>query len=587
MPNARFRRPLIHAMSLILLGASFVTGAQTLPINEEQLRKRAEDILRQTRSQRNLAPRATSGMEQALHQYLLAEIAGQRGEAPAAIDSLIALAKRSGDARIARRALELAFQARQQERAMEAASLWLSLEPESAMARQAMAVLLVNQGNLDTAVTSLKPLLRDSARAPALYLQLNALLARFPDRQAVAAYIKELAALQPALPQAQYSLAVALASGRESLGALVAARRALELDPAFEPAAVLVGQLLRESQPAAAREHFESHLARNPDAVEVRLAYARLLLASRELELAAAEYRRLETQRPQDPEMPFALGLVAQQAGDLAAAESALRRTLDLNVRDRNPVWMQLGQVEEARKNWDAALGWFGKVDGDGYLVPSRLRMASIIAKQQDLATARSFLREAASGSREQAVQFILAESQLLRDARDFSEAAAVLGSGLAEHPDNVDLLYDRAMVLEKLNDLPGLERDLRRVITLKPDHAHAYNALGYTLADRNARLDEALALIEKAITLAPRDGFILDSLGWVHFRMGNVEKAVAVLREAFSLRDDPEIAAHLGEALWAAGQRDEAGKLLETSRRQHPGNEALEAVSRRLLSRP
>ncbi|MBL8517475.1 MAG: tetratricopeptide repeat protein, partial [Betaproteobacteria bacterium] len=275
------------------------------------------------------------------------------------------------------------------------------------------------------------------------------------------------------------------------------------------------------------------------------------------------------------------------QSRDFAAAEAAFRRTLDLNVRDRNPVWMQLGQVEEARSNWDAALGWFGKIDGDDYLVPSRLRMAGIIARQQNISAAREFLREAGGASRDREIQFLLAESQLLRDARDFKEAVAVLSGGLERHPDQIDLLYDRAMVLEKLDDVAGLERDLRKVISLKPDHAHAYNALGYTFADRNVRLDEALKLIEQAIALAPRDGFILDSLGWVHFRLGNLDKAVTVLRQAFTLRNDPEIAAHLGEVLWAAGQRDEATRLLEASQRQHPGNEALNAATKRLRGQP
>jgi tetratricopeptide (TPR) repeat protein len=577
------RRTLYCALVLATLGAMPAANAQSSPPDEEQLRKRAEEILRQSRFQRGTQGRATAGVEQALHQYLLAEIAGQRGETPAAIDSMIALARRSGDARIARRALELAFQSRQQGRAMEAASLWMSLEPESSLARQAMAVLLVNQGSLEVAKTSLKPLLQDPVRAPALYLQLNQLLARFQDKSAVTEAVKELVAIQPDLPQAQFSLAVALASNNENVGALVAARRALEKDVTFQSAAVMVGQLLREGSPAAAREHFEKHLSVQPDAYEVRHAYARLLVSLQSLDAAAAEYRKLEARRPEDPEMPFALGLVAQQAGDFAAAEAAFKRTLDLNVRDRNPIWMSLGQVEEARKNWDAALDWFGKVDGDEYLVPSRLRMANIIVRQKDLAAARAFLRDSSVEAGDHGVQFVLAEAQLLRDARDFKEAEAVLSRGLQGHPDSPDLLYDRAMVLEKLNDVAGLERDLRKVISLKPDHAHAYNALGYTLADRNARLDEALTLIEKAVVLAPRDGFILDSLGWVHFRLGNLERAVAVLRQAFTLRNDPEIAAHLSEVLWAAGQRDEAGRLLDQSQARHPGNEALDALRRRL----
>lgn len=580
-------RILACVLLLGIHGASMQALAQSAPMTEAELRKRAEDILRQARLARGMPPRPYAMEAQMLQEYLLAEIASQRGETLPAINSLVSLARRSGDPRFARRAVELAFQSRQQARGLDAASLWMSLEPDSSLARQAMAVLLVNQGSLETAKQSLKPLLQDPARAPAIYLQLNALLARFRDKAAVAEAVKELAALQPGLAQAQFSLAVALAGNKEGVGALLAARRAIEISPDFEPAAVMVGQLLSETNPAAARAHFEKHLAAQPNAIEVRVSFARLLAAERQLDQAAAEFRKLEALRPEDPEMPFALGLIAQQAQDYAAAEAAYRRTLELNVRDRNPVWMQLGQVEEARKNWDAALAWFEKIDGDDYLVPSRLRMAGIINKQKGMESARAFLREAGAASAEREVQFVIAESQLLRDARDFKGAMSVLSDGLNRNPDHIDLLYDRAMVLEKLDDVQGLERDLRKVISLKPDHAHAYNALGYTLADRNVRLEEALQLIEKATTLAPRDGFILDSLGWAHFRMGNLDKAVAVLREAFGLRNDPEIAAHLGEALWKAGQREEAIKLLDSSQRLHPGNEALEAAARRMRSQP
>ena len=568
---------------LVVLLLSPAVQAQSAPIDEAQLRKRTEDMLRQYRGQRAVPIRATASLEQALHQYLVAEIAGQRGNEAGAIESLTLLAKRSGDPRIARRALELAFQTRQQDRAMEAASLWISMEPESTLARQAMAVLLVNQGSLDTAKSSMKQLLQDAARAPALYMQLNQLLARFPDRPAVVEAMKELSAVQPELPHSSFSLAVALASNQESVGALVAARRALEKDPAFQPAAILVGQLLRESSAAAARTHFESFLRSQSDAVEVRLAYARLLAGERAYPEAAEQYRRLAEFRPTDPEMPYALGLVAQQSGDLSGADAAFRRALEMNVRDRNPLWMSLGQVEESRSNWNAALAWYERIEGDEYFIASRLKMAGIIAKQKDLPAARAFLREFAAAGGDQAVQFVLAEAQLLRDSRDYMSAKSVLSEGLARIPDSPELLYDRAMVLEKLNDFDGLERDLRKVISVKPDHAHAYNALGYTLADRNIRLSEALKLIEKAVALSPRDGFILDSLGWVHFRLGNLERAISILRQAYSLRSDPEIAAHLGEALWTAGQKEEAGRLIEANRAKHPGSESLDALARRM----
>ncbi len=576
-------RSVLLSMVLVALLLPPDLHAQAAPLDEVQLRKRTEDMLRQYRGQLGAPLRATASLEQALHQYLVAEIAGQRGHEAGAIESLTLLAKRSGDPRIARRALELAFQTRQQDKAMEAASLWISLEPDSTVARQAMAVLLVNQGSLETAKSSLKQLLSDSARAPALYMQLNQLLARFPDRGAVLDTIKVLAAVQPEMAEAWFSLAVALASNQEILGGLVAARRALEKDAAFQPAAILVGQLLRESGAAAARLHFETFLRDHPNAIEARLAYARLLAGERAYAEAANEYRRLADLRPADPEMPYALGLVAQQAGDLTGAEAAFRRALEMNVRDRNPLLMSLGQLEESRSNRDAALAWYEQIEGEEYFVSSRLRIAGILAKQKGMPAARAFLREFAMGGGDQAVQFVLAEAQILRDVRDYKSAESVLTEGLSRLPDSTELLYDRAMVLEKLDDLPGLERDLRMVIRIKPDYAHAYNALGYTFADRKVRLAEALTLIEKAVALAPRDGFILDSLGWVHFRLGNLDRAISILRQAHLLRNDPEIAAHLGEVLWTAGLKDEAGRLIEASRAKHPGNETLDALARRL----
>ena len=170
----------------------------------------------------------------------------------------------------------------------------------------------------------------------------------------------------------------------------------------------------------------------------------------------------------------------------------------------------------------------------------------------------------------------------MLRDARAFREAHALLSSSLAKYPDSVELIYDRAMVAEKLDRLDELERDLKRVIELKPDHAHAYNALGYTLADRTKRYSEAYELIQKAIALAPGDAFILDSLGWVQFRLGKTGESLQTLRRAYTMRPDPEIAAHLGEVMWATGSRDEATKLWRAALLEHPGNDSLITVLNR-----
>lgn len=571
------------SLALLPLGlrAEPPSGSAPLTAEQEILKRKAESMLRSASERRPLGRVATR--EQAMFQYLLSEIASQRGESGLAIDGMIDLARRSGDPRLARRAVEIGFQQNNRTKAMEAATLWLHLEPKSDLARQALAVLLVNQGSLDAAAASLKGLLADRERAPALYLELNALLARFPDRAAVLGTVRELAALQPDLPHSALAVAIALASQRETVGAMEEARRALALAPAFQPAALFIAQLLRDSAPEQVERHFETYLAAHPDASEVRLGYARQLVNERKFDAALAQYEWLANARPDDPEIPFAQGLLGLQTRQLDLADAALRKTLSMALRDRNPVLMALGQVEELRKNWDAALEWYRLVEGDENLVNAQVRIGSVMARARGVDAARAYLQESAEDLGSRGVPLILAEAQLLRDGQRNKEAEQVLGEGLARFPDNIDLLYDRSMVREKLGNLEAMEADLRDVIRLKPDHAHAYNALGYSLADRNVRLEEALALIRKAVALAPRDGFILDSLGWAHFRLQQLPEALEALRKAYALRNDPEIAAHLGEVLLASGQPDEARRIIEATRAAHPDSPVLDAVLRKL----
>ena len=217
------------------------------------------------------------------------------------------------------------------------------------------------------------------------------------------------------------------------------------------------------------------------------------------------------------------------------------------------------------------------------YLVQARSRQAAILVKQGALPEARALLAATRTRNDAQKMRLIQAEAELLREARDYPQAYKVLSAGLKSYPDSPDLLYDHAMMAEKVNKLDVLEANLRRVIQIKPDEAQAYNALGYTLADRTQRLDEAVVLLDKALTFAPDDPFILDSMGWAQYRKGNFERARSYLERAFKARPDPEIAAHLGEVMWAHGQRDDASNVWQTSLKTHPQNEVLLETLRRL----
>ena len=272
------------------------------------------------------------------------------------------------------------------------------------------------------------------------------------------------------------------------------------------------------------------------------------------------------------------VGLLSLQLNDFDAAETQLLHALETNYKDPDVVRFYLGQVNEERKRPEEAQRWYSSVNGGVQYVPARARYAGILAKQGRLGDARKYLQDAGRSGPER-VQFTQAEAQLLRDANDFRAAFDLLGQAIEKNPDSTELLYDQAMAAEKVDRVDVLEANLRKVIRLKPDYAHAYNALGYTLADRNTRLSEAYTLVEQALKLAPEDPFIMDSMGWVLYRMSQNDAAITFLKRAFELRSDAEIAAHLGEVLWAAGQRDEARKVWSRALEDHPANEVLLAT--------
>jgi tetratricopeptide (TPR) repeat protein len=235
-----------------------------------------------------------------------------------------------------------------------------------------------------------------------------------------------------------------------------------------------------------------------------------------------------------------------------------------------------LGQVSEEQKLFPDALKWYSEVTRGEQFMPAQIRSAQVMSKQGDLEGARKYLQQVNAQSNEQRVQLILAEAQLLRDAKREKEAFGVVDEALTKLPNNPELLYDHAMLAEKIDRVDVLESSLRKLILIKPDHAHAYNALGYTLADRNQRLDEAQELIDKALKLSPDDAFIMDSMGWVLYRKGKTEDGLKYLQHAYSIRPDAEIAAHLGEVLWALGRRDEARKVWDEALKKTPDSEIL-----------
>jgi tetratricopeptide (TPR) repeat protein len=342
-------------------------------------------------------------------------------------------------------------------------------------------------------------------------------------------------------------------------------------------------QLLQKTSADDALALLERFLQKYPDSREVRLNYARMLVAQKRFADARGQFQRLLADFPNNTDVMFAVAILSLQLNDYAAAETNLKRLLESNYRNKDSVRLYLGQVAEEQKNFSEALRWYREIgEGEQYL-PAQIRYAQVLSKQGQLDAARAHLQQANASSRQERVQLILAEAQLLRDANQARVAFELVERALDRLPNDPDLLYDYAMLAEKIERVDVLEASLRKLIGIQPEHAHAYNALGYSLADRKLRLSEAHDLIGQALKLAPDDSFIIDSMGWVLYRMGDLKDALGYLRRAYAGRPDAEIAAHLGEVLWALGERDEAERIWREAAQKSPDNETLANTVKRL----
>jgi tetratricopeptide (TPR) repeat protein len=531
-------------------------------------------------------PQAAEGdlNEPMLYEFLLGEIALQRGDLPLAAQTFLDLARRTSDPRVARRAVEIANQARMPELALEAARTWQELDPASPQALQVLAALLVANKRAEEALPHLEKLLATEGVSPENgFMQLNRLLAASPDKAANLRVVRALASKYPKLPQAHFAVAQAAAAAGDDDAAIAAIHRASALRPDWELAALLEAQILQRRSPAAAAKVLGDFVAKNPNSREARLNYARLLILDKRLPEARKQFEAVLAASPGNTEVIYAVGLLAFQLKDYEVAEQNMKRLLALNYRDADGVRYVLGQIAEEQKQWPQAIKWYESIGEGEHQLAAQMRTANAMAKQGKLDEARKYLKRVAVDNPGEAAQIIVAEAQLLREANRNQDAFKLLADALQKDPDQPELLYDYALTAEKLDRFDVLESNLRKLIEVRPDHAHAYNALGYSFAERNMRLPEARKLIERALELAPDDYFIIDSLGWVLYREGDLKGAAEQLRRAYVGRPDAEIGAHLGEVLWVMGERDEANRIWQESLKASPDNETLQKTIKRL----
>ncbi len=544
------------------------------------------------------------------YQLLIGEMQLREGEAGAAFQVILDAARRTKDEQLFRRATDIAMQARTGDQALVSAKAWRQTLPDSLDALRYQVQLLVALNRAQETLEPLQALLKKTpaAERSSLIVALPSFFARSADKAQVATLTEQV--LLPYIDAPDTRVASLITSGRSWLAAqgnakaLAFAQRAHALDPAAEGPAVLALEL--PPGDAAATAIVQGHLAARPDSNGVRLLYVRALLAVPRYADATAQLETLTRSAPQLAQAWLTLGALHLQLREPAPAIVALQKYVELvqaggavpkpapDTAEDDDVptstedaltraWLLLAQAADLQGDFRASEAWLAKIVDPQRALEVQTRRASLLARQGKLAQARELIRRVPEKAPADARAKLLAEAQVLRDVKQWGEANTLLARANLQFTDDVDLIYEQSMMLEKLNKLDDMERLLRRVIALKPDHQHAYNALGYSLAERNVRLPEARTLIRKALDLSPGEPSITDSLGWVEYRLGNRDEAVRLLRDAYRGQPDAEIAAHLGEVLWVSGQKDEARKVWREGRGKDAGNEVLRETLARL----
>ena len=612
MPSRFFRTVGARALTALLASLALSNDAMaqtpaTDPADKPAIEKSVNDKPAVENSQLDSAM---------FYQLLIGQLQLTSGELGGAYQIILDAAHRHANEQLFRLASDIALQGRAGDQALVSIKDWRLALPESIEAmRYEVQVMIMLKRPADT----LEPLqalinLTPAPQRPGVITAVPLIFAQAVDRPATARLIEKI--LQPYVNAPSTSTAARLAIGNGWLLALDTAK-ALEIARSThsqEPAAEGPPALALQLTPSADTDAIvESHLKAKPDSNAVRLLYVRSLLTRQRFADATAQLQTLTSTSPKMEQAWLTLGALHLQLREPVAATAALQKYIDLvqaaDMGAKSPAasestadpiestdvkpatkedaltrgWLLLSQAAEQQNDLKAADAYLAKINNPQRLLEVQARRASLLAREGKVAQARELIRSTPDVSPGDARAKLFAEAQMLRDAKMWSEANAVLGQANQQFVDDADLLYEQSMMLERLNQVDEMERLLRRVITLKPDHQHAYNALGFSLAERNIRLPEAKVLIRKALELSPGEPAITDSLGWVEYRLGNHVEAVRLLREAYRSQPDAEIAAHLGEALWASGLADEARRIWREAQGRDGSNDVLRETLARL----
>lgn len=549
-----FATHLIDRKALIpVLIASFITGCSSLSPQGQLLQVSTDKI--------NTLDITTPIEKDPIYQLMVAELAVKSGQTDLAVDNYLSLALSQNDPKIAERAVRIAVFGQNLDAAKKAAERWIELEPERIEARQIIAAIYIRLGDADQAYQYLVQVISSHSQInDQMFISLLAVLAREKNTDTVLQVSKRIADNYSGYAYAHYlhgSLASRSDRAEESLRYL---DNALDIKDIPDAYAIRAKMLIKLGKREEAVISLKRAVLSKPDNKQLRLAYARLLVDVKEYEIARKEFEKLHLMAPNDPDLLYTLGLLSLESQRFDAAEKYLSKLLNIGKR-KGEAQYYLGRIYESRKQFQQAIDWYESVVTGEYRFDAQIRSANLLAKLGKTDAAITQLKEMADSSQSKAsmVRIYLARGEILKQANRLHEAIGIYNQALQIIPGNIDLLYARGLTGESIGDIQMLESDMRTILTTEPDNAHALNALGFTLADETDRIDEAYQLLQRAIEIKPDDPAIIDSYGWVNYRMGNYQEAIRLLQKALAQFQDGEIAAHLGEVLWVSGQQREA----------------------------
>ena len=518
-----------------------------------------------------------------LYDILVAEFAGRGEDMRLSAHRFFDAAQQTGDYRLARRATQSAIYAHDYNLALEAAKFWVELSPSSIEAQQSVAALLIRNGRSSEALPHLENILALSKPGRAHgYAMIGAMLEHEIDQEASMSLMQQLVAAHPNDPEALYTYASLASKQGKNHQAYNLLQPLLKEHPDMDRALVLNARVLYAlGRNQEALESLAHAVDNNPDNDQLRLTYARLLIDERQLKAARKQFSILHERLPDDAEVIYALALLAIDAGDHKEARLRLKQLLVMDRRTDEANYM-LGQLAEQEKKTNEAIGYYQKVEQSDYYLDAQTRITHLLFESQGLDAARTYLHGVEAQSEQEQIQLFITEAELLREAGQGEQALELYNAVIGQYPKEINVLYARAMLWESLDRVDMMEQDIKRILAIDPDNAQALNAMGYTLADRTERYDEAYAMIAKAISQLPNDPAVLDSMGWVLYKLGRLDESLKYLQQAANQQEDGEIYAHLGEVLWALGRHADAQKVWNQALKFAPDDAVLRQVIQR-----